>query len=83
MLVEYVWLDANGSPRSKTKVIYEKAPKNKEDLNLPLWNYDGSSTGQADGNNSEVILKPQSVFSRPISWVATVSLPYVTLTTQI
>jgi glutamine synthetase len=65
MLVEYVWLDANGSPRSKTKVIYEKTPKNKEDLNLPLWNYDGSSTGQANGEDSEVILKPQSVFPDP------------------
>lgn len=65
MLVEYVWLDGDGSPRSKTKVIYEKAPKNKEDLNLPLWNYDGSSCGQADGKDSEVILKPQSVFPDP------------------
>lgn len=65
MLVEYVWLDANGNPRSKTKVIYQKAPEKKEDLNLPFWNYDGSSTGQADGKDSECILKPQSVFPDP------------------
>lgn len=65
MLVEYVWLDAKGNPRSKTKVIYEKRPEKMEDLNLPYWNYDGSSTGQADGSDSEVILKPQSVFPDP------------------
>lgn len=65
MLVEYVWCDANGGLRSKSKVIYEKRPKNLEDLNLPFWNYDGSSTGDADIHNSEVILKPQSVFPDP------------------
>lgn len=65
MLVEYVWLDINGNPRSKTNVIYEKRPDKMEDLNLPYWNYDGSSTGQAKGDDSEVILKPQSVFPDP------------------
>ena len=65
MLVEYVWLDADGAPRSKTRVIYEKKPEKMEDLNLPYWNYDGSSTGQASGRDSEVILKPQSVFPDP------------------
>jgi glutamine synthetase len=65
MLVEYVWLDANGLPRSKTKVIYEKKPDKMEDLNLPYWNYDGSSTGQASGSDSEVIIKPKSVFPDP------------------
>ena len=65
MLVEYVWLDVNGNPRSKTRVIYEKRPEKMEDLNLPFWNYDGSSCGQADGWDSEVIIKPQSVFPDP------------------
>ena len=65
MLVEYVWVDAFGNPRSKTRVIYQKTPENMEDLNLPFWNYDGSSTGQADGKDSECILKPQSVFPDP------------------
>ena len=39
MLVEYVWLDVNGNPRSKTKVIYEKRPDKMEDLNLPFFPY--------------------------------------------
>ncbi|CAM8940627.1 unnamed protein product [Rhodiola kirilowii] len=33
--------------------------------NLPKWNYDGSSTGQAPGEDSEVILYPQAIFKDP------------------
>ena len=29
---------------------------------LRVWNYDGSSTEQADGNNSEVYLYPKAIF---------------------
>lgn len=44
---EYVWIGGSGSDlRSKTKTL-EKLPKSIEDL--PKWNYDGSSTGQAPG----------------------------------
>lgn len=32
---------------------------------LPKWNYDGSSTGQAPGDDSEVILYPQAIFKDP------------------
>ena len=67
MLVEYIWLDANGEPRSKTRLI--ESPKNKkgekQNVEIPLWNYDGSSTGQATGNNSEVILHPISAYPDP------------------
>lgn len=31
----------------------------------PKWNYDGSSTGQAPGEDSEVILYPQSIYKDP------------------
>jgi len=33
--------------------------------NLPKWNYDGSSTDQAPGDDSEVILKPCRIFKDP------------------
>ena len=65
MLIEYIWLDGYGNPRSKTKVTYQKKPEKIEDVEIPLWNYDGSSTGQAEGSHSEIILKPQSVFPDP------------------
>ena len=34
---------------------------NVELKNLPNWNYDGSSTGQASGNDSEVIIKMENI----------------------
>ncbi len=53
--VEYVWLDHNQQFRSKTKVLTTHNP-NKD--GLPMWNYDGSSTKQAHGTDSEVFLRP-------------------------
>ena len=37
--------------------IWLQVPKSPEDL--PVWNYDGSSTGQAPGDDSEVYLVPR------------------------
>lgn len=41
----------------------DKAPASVD--KLPIWNYDGSSTGQAPGENSEVLLKPERIFRDP------------------
>lgn len=51
VVCEYVWLDADGICRSKTKTLCKK-PASVEDL--PVWNFDGSSTKQAEGENSDV-----------------------------
>ena len=59
--VEYVWIDNDFKLRSKVKVMYNVEIKSIEDI--PEWNYDGSSTGQAEGNDSEVIIKPRSMFT--------------------
>ena len=32
---------------------------------LPVWNFDGSSTGQAEGGNSDVYLHPVALFPDP------------------
>ena len=32
---------------------------------LPIWNFDGSSTGQAEGSNSDVYLYPVAMFKDP------------------
>jgi hypothetical protein len=50
VLAEYIWLDAWGRARSKTKVIPNKTTVTLEDMSD--WNYDGSSTGQAPGTDS-------------------------------
>ncbi len=53
-LLEYIWLDGYSTPnlRSKIKVVKDW------DGNAPDWNFDGSSTQQAPGHDSERILKP-------------------------
>ena len=60
--LEYVWIDGFGKPRSKTKIVREVY---KDVKDLPEWNYDGSSTNQAPGIDSEVIIKPQTWFKDP------------------
>jgi len=67
IMAEYVWLGASGTTggfdlRAKTKTL-DFAPSSVDEL--PIWNYDGSSTGQAPGANSEVLLKPVAIFPDP------------------
>ncbi len=64
---EYMWLDGYkpiANLRSKTKVLeldsYEGTLEE-----IPEWNFDGSSTRQATGSNSEVLLKPVRVYPDP------------------
>lgn len=60
---EYVWIGGSGADmRSKTRVL-DKLPTKPEDL--PIWNYDGSSTGQAPGEDSEVFIVPRAIFKDP------------------
>jgi glutamine synthetase len=60
---EYIWLDSKNNFRSKMKII--KIEKNaKPNLEtFPIWNYDGTSTGQVtDGKNSELLLIPYNFY---------------------
>lgn len=63
IMAEYVWVDADGNTRSKTRTLTPDKAEAVE--NLPKWNFDGSSTNQAPGDDSEVILKPQAIFTDP------------------
>lgn len=63
-IFEYIWLDAKNNFRSKTKVMQVEISKGILEQ-LPIWNYDGSSTGQAEGKDSEVFLKPVAIFRDP------------------
>jgi glutamine synthetase len=63
VIVEYVWVDAAGNLRSKARSLPIERTKSVE--SLPKWNFDGSSTGQAPGDDSEVILKPCRLFRDP------------------
>ena len=61
-LAEYIWIDGTEPTpliRSKTKVLTES-----EDP--PIWSFDGSSTKQAEGIDSDCVLKPVVVTRDPL-----------------
>jgi glutamine synthetase len=74
MKVEYIWIGGISnetnkifgidpySIRSKTKII----DKEVVELNdLPIWNYDGSSTNQASTDSSEIYIIPRKIYRDP------------------
>jgi glutamine synthetase len=61
-LVDYVWIGGNGELRSKTKVIDYQVTNL---IDVPDWDYDGSSTDQAEGKSSEILIYPVRLFSCP------------------
>ena len=63
---EYIWIDGHkptAKLRSKTK-IFEGPVKSLDDI--PMWGFDGSSTMQADGSDSDCMLKPVYYLPDPI-----------------
>ncbi|KAG4110681.1 hypothetical protein ERO13_D13G062100v2 [Gossypium hirsutum] len=54
-IAEYLWIGGSGKDlRSKARTLPEPVT---DPAKLPLWNFDGSSTDQAPGDDSEVILR--------------------------
>ena len=66
MKLEYIWLDGYepvANLRSKTKIAeFASFPSVDQ---IPEWGFDGSSTRQAEGSDSDCIQKPVSVFPDP------------------
>ena len=73
VLLEYIWIDGSNNLRSKNRVITVNRRSTQylvnknliELLGIQSWNFDGSSTGQADVECSEVVLKPVKTFIDP------------------
>ena len=63
-VAEYVWLGGKNELRSKAKTLNDVDALFSLD-SYPSWNYDGSSTGQAEGNDSEVVIVPRAIFKCP------------------
>ena len=63
VLATYIWIDGTGQHiRGKTKTLfsYPQCPSD-----LPVWNFDGSSTGQASGHDSDVYIRPVAIYRDP------------------
>lgn len=66
-VAEYVWVADHDKVdiRSKTRIIRGAHWPNQVS-DLPLWNFDGSSTGQAPTERSEVVLRPVAMYLDPL-----------------
>ena len=72
--LEYIWIDGTiptSKLRAKTKVL-NKAIVNNDLKNLdnipmeiPIWGFDGSSTNQAGGDDSDCVLRPVKMVKDP------------------
>ena len=68
IIAEYIWVDGTEPTalvRSKTKVIHKTV--DTVDLSIfPQWAFDGSSTNQAEGGNSDRLLEPVCFVTDPV-----------------
>ena len=65
-VLEYIWIGGKNEIRSKTRVLNVIYPIYGISQ-VPEWNYDGSSTWQADSNgDTEIILKPCAFYKDPL-----------------
>jgi|TARA_R100000900_G_scaffold59683_1_gene48218 glutamine synthetase len=67
--LEYIWLDGYNPEqniRSKTKILDAKELEDGIKVSdLPVWSFDGSSTQQASGDNSDCLLQPVYMVKDP------------------
>src|SRR5436853_7936375 len=62
---EYIWIDGQkptAKLRSKTKILDSA----KSLADIPEWGYDGSSTEQATGHFSDLLLRPVKMIPDPL-----------------
>lgn len=68
LCLEYIWIDGAEPThhlRSKTRIVADK--ENFSLADCPAWGFDGSSTYQAVGEDSDLILKPVRLITNPLS----------------
>lgn len=71
LLLEYIWLDGNKPQQIRSKIKFADVKDLKEfeetekPSELPEWGFDGSSTLQAEGYDSDCILLPVKVIPHP------------------
>ena len=61
--LEYIWLDGyQPVPNLRGKTLVKEFASFPALQDLPNWGFDGSSTRQAEGHNSDCMLKPVAVY---------------------
>lgn len=68
VILEYVWLSGQNTHhdiRSKCKTWYTNDVNAIKVTELPVWNFDGSSTAQAKGLDTEILIKPVGIYPHP------------------
>ncbi|WP_321287850.1 glutamine synthetase beta-grasp domain-containing protein [uncultured Sunxiuqinia sp.] len=63
--LEYIWLDGykpTQTLRAKTRIAKDFSGKLED---CPVWSFDGSSTRQAEGGDSDCLLKPVAIYPDP------------------
>jgi len=66
---EYLWLDGYETPNIRSKTKYVTIQTENDNLrmeDIPEWSFDGSSTEQAEGGNSDCVLVPVKVYKNTI-----------------
>lgn len=66
---EYIWLDGSNPSqqlRSKTRILSPDEDRELDVEFFPEWGFDGSSTGQSSGHDSDLVLKPVNFVSDPL-----------------
>jgi glutamine synthetase len=63
VIATYIWIDSTNSDLRCKSMVMKSRPTNPQDCEM--WNFDGSSTGQSTGRNSDCLLKPCAIFRDP------------------
>lgn len=70
IIAEYLWIDGSDPTqklRSKTKIMHDLDTTTSLEIgDFPGWQFDGSSTNQAEGDSSDCLLQPVSHYPDPI-----------------
>jgi glutamine synthetase len=63
--LEYIWLDGSTQTQQLRGKTLIQVDFSGELVDCPQWSFDGSSTEQAEGNSSDLLLKPVFVCKDP------------------
>ncbi len=88
-MAEYLWLDGakpTAGIRSKTKILDIEPGTTFQQFTveqLPVWGFDGSSTEQATGDNSDCVLKPVAFWYDPLRNNGNEAFPHIIVLNEV